>query len=252
MKKYFYTLLALLLMLPVTVFGASGDKLSFQADPGTTESGYTIGADIYRIDAAGRLVEAANETTRGMISFALTSFTQKGNQLEATGTESTIYISEDEARLSLIRDTQNNPKSEGNTVIVIPARSLLPIERTFRVPPDYYQNGTFRVKTTSSENTHAAAVRFAVKVHTDSAIATTFTIESDVALPVSASTATIAELTLTPTSGFSALAADNWVTIKLQRTPKYASGSGASGGMSGGGDNDLNIYNFAFRYDRQY
>jgi len=221
-----------LILTAAPLWAASGDKMSFQAEPGTTESGYTIGADIYRIDAAGRLVEAANETAMSMVSLPLTSFTDEGSTISASP-ETATMISGPAARIVRVN---------GNTALRL-SRNVGDdpnwIETTFRVPDNYYQNGDFRLKTVSAENGHAASLDFAVRVHTDSALDTSDSLETAVALAASASTATIAELELNPASD--SFAQGNWVTIKVRRTAKVGRYAG-----------DVDIYNFVFRYERQY
>ncbi len=228
MKK-FYILLALLLMFPVATYGAPTDKLSFQGEPGNT-CNQTVGADNFRIDSCGRLIEAANETTMGMVSLPLTSFTREGGEItqspEGTGPESpneTVITAAD-----------------GNPVLRLQETTEW-IESSFRVPDNYYQNGDFRIKLTSNENTHVAALDFTVRVHTDTALDTTDSIETAVALAASPGETTVEELELDPESKFASLAAGNWVTIKVRRDAKY-----------GTYQNDVDIYNFVFRYEKLY
>uniref|UniRef100_A0A6M3XVB7 Uncharacterized protein n=1 Tax=viral metagenome TaxID=1070528 RepID=A0A6M3XVB7_9ZZZZ len=174
------------------------------------------------------------------VSIPLTSFTQDGAEIPMTASAPELFVSGPEAKIGVVN---------GNQAIILPAVFTGSIEATIPIPPNYYKNtatgekGKFKVITDSMENGHAASVDFAVRVHTSSAMDTTDSVESSVALAASPSTRTVAVLTLDPASDDDNFAVDKWVTIKLKRTENAPGGVGRNSYVS--------IYGFIFEYDKK-
>lgn len=95
---------------------------------------------------------------------------------------------------------------------------------SFRIPSDYASGGAFKVLATESDSTTPNKVDFQVYINSDGAAAdAAATDQTPVAL--AGTTATPDEVTLTPATDFSSLAAGNWVTLGIWRDD-VAAGTG--------------------------
>ncbi len=99
-----------------------------------------------------------------------------------------------------------------------------PVSVTFRVPSDYSSGGAFRVISTESVSTTPNRVDFDVYVNRSGrAVDASASNQTPVALAGTTSTPSV--VTLTPATDFAALAAGDWVTIRIWRDNDAAFGA---------------------------
>jgi len=189
------------------------------------------GTDVFIIGGDGQRTTAAGETPMNYIELPLTSFTADGAALTALTTDD-VFVSERTARIG---------NTNGNPSIVLGDTSRK-IETSFSIPPNYYQNGKFYLTVRSNEPYHAAKVEFAVRRGTTTSLDTSDSVaETAVALAASPSVATVEQIILDPASEDDSFAADNWITIKVNRLANVH-----------GFNANLEIYSFVFGYETQY
>jgi hypothetical protein len=101
---------------------------------------------------------------------------------------------------------------------------VTPVMITFRIPSDYSSGGAFRLICTESNSTTPNQVDFDVFVNRDGvAVDSSGNDQTPVALAGTTSTPDV--VTLTPATDFAALAAGDWVTLRIWRD-NVATGTG--------------------------
>jgi len=211
MKKYLIAFLAVLLIAVFTV--------AYAADP-------TYGPKIYNKQGGDELVAADG----GKITV------ESGGTIAIESGGSLTYARERSFGLPLMGFvlTDGNPITastapgmeidDGMPNIVWADGETTPVAITFRIPSDYSSGGAFRLICTESNSTTPNQVDFDVFVNRDGvAVDSSGNDQTPVALAGTTSTPDV--VTLTPATDFAALAAGDWVTLRIWRD-NVATGTG--------------------------